>query len=66
MDIATDMTILRGSRGPVAGRRPKAILDARFCADRGCRTRLSRYNTRTHCYSHSAIRFPRTRGKAAE
>lgn len=66
MDIAGDTTILRGTKSSLAGRRPKTVLDARFCAEDQCSTRLSRYNTRTYCYTHRTVRFPRTRGRAIE
>ena len=66
MDIASETTILRGTKTSLGGRRPKTNLDARFCAEDGCPTRLSRYNTRPYCYAHGTIRFPRTRGRVAE
>jgi NADH pyrophosphatase NudC (nudix superfamily) len=64
VDIASETTILRGTKTSVGGRRLKADLDARFCAEHGCPTRLSRYNMRPRCYAHRATRFPRTRGQA--
>lgn len=45
------------------GRRPKAVDQARVCADSGCRTRLSRYNLGDTCYAHRHVRYPRLRGE---
>jgi hypothetical protein len=63
MDIANETTILRGTKQALRGRRPHADDDMRFCDMTGCGTRLSRYNTRSHCYAHGLVRFPRIRGK---
>ncbi|HSM01978.1 MAG TPA: hypothetical protein VK960_06020 [Acidimicrobiia bacterium] len=60
---ARDATILRGTKQAVRGRRPKTDDDARRCADDGCDTLLSRYNTRSRCYAHRLVTFPRIRGK---
>jgi len=63
MDIASDTTILRGTKQALSGRRPQTADATRYCGTRGCETRLSRYNTRNHCYAHRLVRFPRIRGK---
>jgi hypothetical protein len=60
---ASDATILRGTKQAMKGRRPKTDDAQRRCADDGCETRLSRYNTRSRCYAHRAVTFPRIRGK---
>jgi hypothetical protein len=46
------------------GIRPSRSVDVqRVCAQSGCDTRLSRYNTREHCNQHAPITYPRVRGK---
>ena len=44
------------------GSRPRAIEKTRYCASKGCDTRLSRYNRYEHCYLHQPKRVPRVRG----
>lgn len=44
-------------------RAPRATDERRFCATKGCATRLSRYNRREQCYAHAPTRFPRIRGR---
>jgi hypothetical protein len=34
-----------------------------MCAYPGCDTRLSIYNVRTHCWTHTEVVFPNYRGK---
>ena len=54
---------LRGRRVSAATRPPKAVSENRTCVHPGCKTRLSRYNRREHCYSHAPTKFPRLRGR---
>lgn len=37
--------------------------EERECAERGCSTKLSRYNSRDRCWQHSDIVFPNYRGR---
>lgn len=45
------------------GRAPSQSSTGRICVDPGCSTELSIYNRRDTCFSHSPLRFPRTRGR---
>lgn len=60
---ASDTTTLRGTKQALKGRRPKTDDAARRCANDDCDTLLSRYNTRSRCYAHRLVTFPRIRGK---
>ena len=44
------------------GSRPRVIDNVRYCASKGCDTRLSKYNRYDHCYLHQPQRIPRVRG----
>ena len=55
--------IMRGNRIKGRTRAPKVHDRDRMCIEKGCATRLSRYNKREHCYAHAPTRFPRLRGR---
>lgn len=56
-------TTMKGHRLK-GGVRPSRQVDGhRRCAQAGCSTRLSRYNTRDHCNTHAPITYPRVRGR---
>lgn len=55
--------ILRGNHVKGKPRAPKATDEVRVCAQKGCSTRLSRYNRRDHCFAHAPTKFPRLRGR---
>lgn len=59
-------TIMQGRKAGPGGRRPRTFNEDRVCAAPGCETTLSRYNRNEHCYAHSPIRYPRTRGRVIE
>jgi len=63
MTTTASETILRGTKQALRGRRPKTDDAQRRCVDDGCETLLSRYNTRSRCYAHRLVSFPRIRGK---
>ncbi len=54
---------LRGNRIKGKLRAPKALDGDRVCIEKGCTTRLSRYNKRDHCYAHAPTKYPRLRGR---
>ena len=56
-------TTLKGHRLQGGVRPSKAIDGIRVCTQRGCATRLSRYNKRDHCNQHAPISYPRVRGR---
>lgn len=64
MSVNTSPT-LRGSM-PAAGRRPKRIEARRRCDHPECDTVLSQYNLGDVCRIHTAISFPRVRGRTAD
>jgi hypothetical protein len=66
MTTASETTIQRGTKQAMRGRRPKTDEAVRRCLSDGCETRLSRYNTRSRCYAHRHVTFPRIRGKVIE
>jgi hypothetical protein len=44
--------------------RPSRTADPdRVCAERGCSTKLSVYNTKVTCWQHTEIAFPNYRGR---
>ncbi len=45
------------------GKKPKTADENRICSQKGCDTKLSKYNTKDACYRHRAPRFPRVRGR---
>ena len=48
-----------------SGARPSRTYErGRVCEQRGCETKLSMYNQREFCHSHSPVKFPRNRGLA--
>ncbi|OFW54508.1 MAG: hypothetical protein A2V75_05170 [Actinobacteria bacterium RBG_16_70_17] len=55
--------ILKGNRVTGKLRAPRSQDGERLCGQRGCTTRLSRYNNREFCYAHAPTRFPRLRGR---
>ena len=50
---------------PITGnvRASKAFKSGRVCAEDGCGTVLSMYNSGRFCYQHEPMVTPRTRGK---
>ncbi len=54
---------LAGSSIRPRGRAPRRFTAGRVCVEPGCMTQLSTYNRHDTCFRHSAIRFPRTRGR---
>lgn len=60
--MSQDTGIIRTSRLIKGGRRPATIDGRRVCASEGCKTVLSKYNTKDQCHQHRAVRFPRVRG----
>jgi hypothetical protein len=55
--------IMKGNKVQGRTRAPKQLDGIRVCEHDGCETLLSRYNKRTHCYTHTPTRFPRLRGR---
>jgi hypothetical protein len=55
--------VMKGRRLTGANRAPKTYSTERLCAQRGCSTKLSRYNRREWCYAHAPTKFPRLRGR---
>jgi hypothetical protein len=54
---------MKGSR-PGRIPRPSRTADRdRICAEPGCTTKLSVYNTRAKCWQHTEIVFPNYRGR---
>jgi len=56
---------LRGNRIKGKLRAPKVHDGERVCVQKGCTTKLSRYNKRDYCYAHAPTRYPRLRGRVA-
>jgi len=54
---------MRATSAGRARRRPKTYGDQRVCADKGCQTRLSRYNRETFCFRHAPAKYRRMRGE---
>jgi len=49
-------------RLPVAmRRRPRVEEEGRICSVESCKTRLTRYNLRDHCFHHQSVHFRRPR-----
>ncbi len=46
-----------------SARKPRTYAEGRVCSHDGCNTRLSTYNPRPTCRSHTPLRFPRVRGR---
>lgn len=44
------------------GTPPDSDDQPRTCREDDCHTKLSRYNTGTHCWQHSPLKYPRARG----
>lgn len=57
--------VLRGRRLDGGARAPKTYATERLCAEKGCDTKLSRYNRREWCFAHAPTRYPRLRGRVA-
>ena len=55
--------VLRGRRLDGGARAPKTYSTERLCADKGCETKLSRYNRREWCFAHAPTKYPRLRGR---
>lgn len=55
--------VLKGRRILGTSRAPKEYSEERTCAQKGCETRLSRYNRREFCFAHAPTKFPRLRGR---
>ena len=47
-------------------RRPKQYASDRVCAEMGCETLISRYNSKDFCHIHAPKRYPRVRGRFVE
>ncbi|MDA9655432.1 hypothetical protein N9S94_00285 [Candidatus Actinomarina] len=46
------------------GIRPSKSFDqGRVCIDESCKTKLSIYNKRDHCFNHAPVKYPRVRGR---
>lgn len=54
---------ISGQKPQMTGRSPKTFSEERFCAQKSCITRLSRYNRFDRCSQHQQVRFPRVRGR---
>ncbi len=55
---------MSGSAFGSGSERPsKAFKANRLCAEDGCQTKLSIYNSGKFCYQHEPMVVPRTRGK---
>ena len=55
--------VLKGRRSLNGTRPPPVYSDQRTCVSKGCKTRLSKYNRREHCFAHAPTKFPRLRGR---
>lgn len=54
---------MRATSAGRARRRPRTFGADRVCAHADCETKLSRYNSATHCFSHAPAKFRRLRGE---
>ena len=46
------------------GIRPSKSFDqGRTCKEESCKTQLSIYNKREHCFNHAPVKYPRVRGR---
>jgi hypothetical protein len=62
MSDGLDPRLLRHAGRVETGRPPATAETGRRCAEPGCGTTLSRYNTGDRCYLHRPPRFRRFRG----
>lgn len=61
--MAQESPTIVGRKPDTTMKRPKTAAEARICDEKGCETKLSRYNTNEKCYRHRPTRFPRVRGR---
>lgn len=55
--------VMKGRTIKGVTRPSKSFGEDRVCAEKGCSTKLSKYNRREYCYAHAPVRFPRVRGR---
>lgn len=55
--------ILKGNSVKGVSRPSRDFGAGRVCSDKGCDTKLSRYNRREYCHNHAPVRYPRVRGR---